>query len=153
MKSKEKGFPISLYLDAATQTKVEEFSTSNFVGIDRERKLYVTPKSPSVLPSITNKSLMQLAAQDLGFTVEERDIPVEELKNFDEVLAVGTAVVVTPVGSVTRLDANGNVAEKYTFGDNQDEVGEMTLRLYNHMIAIQNGQADDNNGWNLKINQ
>jgi branched-chain amino acid aminotransferase len=144
LQSKKKGFPISLYLDAKTQSMVEEFSTSNFVGINHAKKLYVTPQSSSVLPSITNKSLMQIA-HDEGYTVEARDIPVTELADFDEVLAVGTAVVVTPVGSVTRMvDGHEQV---YEFGNH--ELGETTKTLYQRVRAIQNGEADDTHGWNV----
>ena len=100
MEAKKKGFPICLYLDAATHSKIEEFSTSNFIGIDNDNKKYVTPRSPSVLPSITNKSL-QTIAKDEGMTVEQREISISELSEFDEVVACGTAVVVTPVGSLT----------------------------------------------------
>ena len=148
MLSKKKGFPIGLYLDAQTQSTVEEFSTSNFVGIDNDNNKYVTPKSPSVLPSITNKSLMTIA-KDEGLTVEQRDIPVEELSTFDEVLAVGTAVVVTPVGSVTRFDDEGKET-KYEFGES-DELGATTVRLYNKVRAIQNGEEEDKHGWNFKV--
>jgi branched-chain amino acid aminotransferase len=151
MRSKEKGFPIGLYLDAATQTTIEEFSTSNFVGIDSENKKYVTPKSSSVLPSITNKSLMTIAEEE-GLTVEEREIPIEEMESFDEVLACGTAVVVTPVGSVTMMgdDESGHDAKKYTFGDS-DDVGPITRRLYDRVRAIQFGEEEDKHGWNFKI--
>lgn len=148
MMSKKKGYPISLYLDAKTRTFVEEFSTSNFVGIDNSQKKYVTPISSSVLPSITNKSLMQIA-KDIGLTVEQRDIPVEEMKNFDEVLAVGTAVVVTPVGSITQIDEEGNETT-YEFGEH--EIGETTKLLYKKVRAIQNGEEEDKYGWNVKIN-
>lgn len=148
MLSKKKGFPIGLYLDAKTQGTIEEFSTSNFVGIDNTQKKYVTPKSPSVLPSITNKSLMTIA-KDEGLTVEERDITVEELKNFDEVLAVGTAVVVTPVGSVTKI-LDDEKEDVYEFGNR--EIGETTKRLYQLVRAIQNGEEEDKYGWNYKIN-
>jgi branched-chain amino acid aminotransferase len=147
MLSKKKGYPIGLYLDAKTRTLVEEFSTSNFVGIDNSQKKYVTPISPSVLPSITNKSLMQIA-KDEGFTVEQRDIPVEEMKTFDEVLAVGTAVVVTPVGSITQLDEDGKETT-YEFGEH--EIGETTKLLYKRVRAIQNGEEEDKYGWNVKI--
>jgi branched-chain amino acid aminotransferase len=147
MESKKKGYPIGLYLDAKTQSTIEEFSTSNFVGINNAKKLYVTPKSPSVLPSITNKSLMQIA-RDEGYTVEEREIPVSELADFDEVLAVGTAVVVTPVGSVTMFDADGN-EKVYEFGGG--EIGPSTKRLYERVRAIQNGETDDKHGWNVQI--
>lgn len=146
MLSKQKGFPIGLYLDAKTQTTIEEFSTSNFVGIDNDTNTYITPKSPSVLPSITNKSLMQLAA-DEGMTVEAREIPVDELGHLDEVLAVGTAVVVTPVGSVTRLQ--GDDVKRYEFGGG--EIGPSTRRLYDRVRAIQNGEVDDKYGWNVLV--
>jgi len=148
MMSKKRGFPIGLYLDAATQTFVEEFSTSNFVGIDNDKKKFVTPESASVLPSITNKSLMRIA-EDEGLTVEARDIPVEELATFDEVLAVGTAVVVTPIGSITRFDDDGN-AKKYEFGS-EGEIGVTTRRLYDRVRAIQNGEEEDKYGWNFKV--
>jgi len=137
---KKAGFQIGLYLDAATQTKIEEFSTSNFVGIKGDS--YVTPKSPSVLPSITNKALMQIAA-DQGLKVEERDILLEELAEFDEVLAVGTAVVVTPVGSIRAPD------KVYEFGKG---IGPVTQRLYDTVRAIQNGEVEDKYGWNVKVN-
>jgi len=150
MLSKKKGFPVGLYLDAQTQSFVEEFSTSNFVGIDNAANKYVTPKSPSVLPSITNKSLMQIAA-DEGLVVEERPIPVEELESFDEVLAVGTAVVVTPVGSITRLNVDAGEMKKYQFGS-KDTIGPTTRKLYNRVRAIQNGEEEDKYGWNFKVN-
>jgi branched-chain amino acid aminotransferase len=155
-RSKKRGYPIGLYLDAATQTCVEEFSTSNFVGINSQANTYITPKSGSVLPSITNKSLMQIAELE-GMTVEARDVPLSELETFDEVLAVGTAVVVTPVGSVTRLStANGDEAttaiEKvYEFGV-LGEIGATTRKLYDRVRAIQNGEAEDVYGWNHKVN-
>jgi branched-chain amino acid aminotransferase len=150
MIGKKKGFPIGLYLDAATQSKVEEFSTSNFVGINNARNTFVTPKSPSVLPSITNKSLMTIA-KDEGLTVEARDIPVEELEEFDEVLAVGTAVVVTPVGSITRFFPDGS-DKKYEFGEQNGEIGQTTRRLYKKVRDIQNGEVEDKYGWNDKVN-
>jgi branched-chain amino acid aminotransferase len=148
MLSKKKGYPICIYLDSKTQTTIEEFSTSNFVGINNKEKKYVTPMSSSVLPSITNKSLMTIAA-DEGLTVETRDIPLEELETFDEVLAVGTAVVVTPVGSATRFNENGEEIN-YNFGDSSG-IGETTLRLYQRVRAIQNGEEEDKYGWNFKV--
>lgn len=142
--AKEMGFPIGLYLDAQTQTLVEEFSTSNFVGITKDNK-YVTPKSPSVLASITNKSLMQIA-KDQGLVVEQREIPEHELADLNEVLAVGTAVVLTPVGTVTKLSNN----KRYQFGT-PGEIGPVTRQLYETMRAIQNGQVEDVHGWNHKV--
>jgi len=152
MLSKKKGFPIGLYLDAKTQQYIEEFSTSNFVGIMNSDKRYITPYSPSVLPSITNKSLMQIA-RDEGFTVEERNVKMDELEVFDEVLAVGTAVVVTPVGSATILGNEEEDVEDivYKFGK-EGELGETTKRLYTRVRAIQQGDDKDTHGWNMKIN-
>ena len=147
MQAKKKGYPICLYLDAATHTKVEEFSTSNFIGIDTTNKVYVTPASPSVLPSITNKSL-QTIAKDKGMTVEIRDIDVAELDRFDEVIACGTAVVVTPIGSLTRLDENGVEMSKFVF---TEDVGKMTRSLYDQVRSIQNGEVEDIHHWNFKV--
>jgi branched-chain amino acid aminotransferase len=157
MVSKKKGFPIGLYLDAKTQSCIEEFSTSNFVGIDNANKKYVTPKSQSVLPSITNKVLMQIA-KDEGLTVEARDVKVEELETFDEVLAVGTAVVVTPVGSVTRIvhkessSSGEDELKRYEFGKS-GEIGPTTRRLYDRVRAIQNGESPDKYGWNFPLHE
>jgi len=148
MLGKKKGFPIGLYLDAATHTMIEEFSTSNFVGIDNKNKKYVTPRSPSVLPSITNKSLMDIA-RDEGYEVEQGDIRVEELNSFDEVVACGTAVVVTPIGSLTRYSPEGDET-KYSFGDG-DKIGDTTMRLYNRVRGIQLGDEEDKFGWNFKV--
>ena len=144
MQTKKKGYPIGLYLDAASHSSIEEFSTSNFVGIDNKNKKYVTPESPSVLPSITNKSLMTIAAEE-GLNVEKRKIDIDELETFDEVLACGTAVVLTPVGSVTR--ENGDT---YTYNDD-GKIGDTTMRLYKRVRAIQNGEEEDKYGWNFKV--
>ena len=119
---------------------VEEFSTSNFVGVRRSSSggwSYVTPTSPSVLPSITNKSLMALA-EDMGMEVERRDIRIEELGEFEEVMAVGTAVVVTPIRSIKVGD------DEYVYGE---EAGEWTRKLYDRMRRIQRGEEEDKFGW------
>lgn len=145
MEAKKEGFPICLYLDAETHTKVEEFSTSNFIGIDNENKKYVSPASPSVLPSITNKSL-QTIAKDEGMSIELRDIKVAELDSFDEVIACGTAVVVTPIGSLTRFD--GDTPSKYQFSE---DVGATTRNLYDQVRSIQNGEGEDKYNWNFKV--
>jgi len=149
MEAKKKGYPICLYADAATHSLVEEFSTSNFIGIDNTNNKYVTPKSDSVLPSITNKSLKTIASEECGMVVEEREVKIEELENFDEVVACGTAVVVTPVGSLTRFDVKtGEEMVKYEF---TQDVGETTRRLYDTVRGIQNGELEDKYGWNFKV--
>ena len=99
------GYPVELYLDAKTNSKIEEFSTSNFVGIVKGEKIeYHTPKSHSVLPSITNKSLREIAEHKFGWKVVMEDIYVNDLGKFDEVMATGTAVVCTPIKSLKYKD-------------------------------------------------
>ncbi|OGR12496.1 MAG: branched chain amino acid aminotransferase, partial [Deltaproteobacteria bacterium RIFOXYB12_FULL_58_9] len=100
--AKKAGFPVSLYLDSQHHRYIDEFATSNFIAITRDGK-FVTPDSATILPSITNKSLQQLAV-DMGLTVERRRVDVAELSEFAEVGACGTAVVVTPVESIRHGD-------------------------------------------------
>lgn len=135
---KKDGFPIGLYLDARTNTLVEEFSTSNFFGIT-EDGTYVTPESPAVLPSITNKCLMDLA-KDEGREVQRRPIPVTELDSFKEVAACGTAVVITPIRSIQHGE------KEYFFGD---KTGPVTQHLYQRLRAMQTGEEADTLGWSV----
>ena len=137
-KAKREGWPVELYLDAKTHQYVEEFSTSNFLGITKDGT-YVTPDSRSVLPSITNLSLMQ-CAEDLGWKVERRPIPYTEIKDFAEVAACGTAVVVTPVWEITRGDDVIVISDK-------DAVGEHLQKLYETVQGIQYGILEDVHGW------
>lgn len=135
--AKREGFPISLYLDAKTRSLVEEFSTSNFFAITHDGT-YVTPDSDAVLPSITNDSLMTIASEALGMPVEKRPIKLSELGSFKEVGACGTAVVVTPVRSITSSDRT------FRFGD---EPGETCIALYDHITRIQRGELPDAYDW------
>jgi len=100
MELKKKGYPIALYLDSKTNSFIEEFSTSNFLAIDKLGR-YITPQSNAILESVTNKSLMELAF-DEGHEVQCRPVLLDELMNgsFDEAAACGTAVVVTPVNKI-----------------------------------------------------
>ena len=100
MEFKKKGYPIALYLDSKTNSYIEEFSTSNFLAIDKMNR-YITPLSDAILESVTNKSLMELA-MDEGYEVQRRPVLLEELMNgsFVEAAACGTAVVVTPVNKI-----------------------------------------------------
>eukprot|EP00747_Dinoflagellata_sp_TGD_P219099 gnl/TRDRNA2_/TRDRNA2_91272_c0_seq1.p1 gnl/TRDRNA2_/TRDRNA2_91272_c0~~gnl/TRDRNA2_/TRDRNA2_91272_c0_seq1.p1 ORF type:complete len:464 (+),score=85.60 gnl/TRDRNA2_/TRDRNA2_91272_c0_seq1:58-1449(+) len=141
--SKARGYPVCLYLDAATHTLVEEFSTSNFMGITEDGKTFVTPDSPAILPSVTNACLQQLAA-DMGLKVEKRPVPIEELESFSEAAAVGTAVVITPVASIQRGD------KTYSFGDGT-EAGPVTSKLYKTMRDIQTGDGPDPHGWRVPV--
>lgn len=139
---KKKGFPICLYLDSATHQYVDEFGTSNFIGITKDNK-YVTPASQSILPSITNLSL-QVIAEDFGMKVEKRPIPVTELTGFVEVGACGTAAVITPVYSVQHGD------KLYTFGK-EDKAGDTLTKFFKEIQGIQYGEINDRHGWMMKI--
>jgi len=135
---KAKGFPISLYLDSKEHKYIDEFGTSNFVGITKDGK-FITPQSQSVLPSITNASLQQLA-KDNGLIVEKRKVSVEELADFVEVGSVGTAAVITPISSITY----GEKVFKYSEPN-------ALLKLYKQLTGIQNGDLEDKYGWMYKI--
>lgn len=137
----ELGYSNVLYLDAATHTHIEEFGAANFFGIKDGK--YVTPKSPSILPSITNMSLRQLAS-DLGLTVEEREVPVEELSTFEEVGACGTAAVISPVSKIFDMQTN----QVYEYGE---EVGPMSMKLFNLLQDIQYGRVEDKHGWCTEV--
>merc|ERR1719198_458702 len=100
-KATEAGYEIALYLDAKERKYIEEFSTSNLIAISKDKSTLLTPKSESILPSCTNVMLQQLAI-DRGMKVERRKIAFDELKDFSEVGACGTAVIISPIGSITR---------------------------------------------------
>ena len=131
------GYSAVLYLDAKEKKYLDECGPANFFGI--KNNTYVTPKSTSILPSITNMSLRQLAA-DMGMTVEERKIPVEELAEFEEVGACGTAAVISPIKRVYDAD----VDKEYTYGK---EPGTISQKLYDKLRAIQYGTEPDPYGW------
>ena len=141
--AKHDGYPVELYLDARTHTYVEEFATSNFFAITRDGK-YVTPDSPSILPSVTNDTLKQVAA-DLGMPVETRHVAFDELKTFAEIGACGTAVVVTPVNEIVRGDTVIRV------GDGSDTCGPVLQKLYNTVQGIQYGDLPDTHGWCVDV--
>ena len=140
LEAKAKGYPVELYLDAKTHTYIEEFSTSNFLGITKDGK-YVTPDSKSVLPSITNNSLMQVA-RDLGITVERRPVLRSELKDLAEVAACGTAVVITPVSRIYDGD------KVYEYGD---KVGATMQKIYDTLTGIQKGVVPDTHDWLVEV--
>jgi len=143
MAVKERGYPICLYLDSLEHKYIDEFGTSNFFGITGD-KHYVTPHSESVLPSITNKSL-QVIAEEFGYAVEKRRIPVSELCNFSEVGACGTAVIITPISAIVHGETT------YRFGE-KDCAGPTLTKLYTEIQNIQYGEIEDRHGWMLKVN-
>ena len=139
---KEKGYPVSLYLDSATHSFIDEFGTSNFIGVTKGGT-YVTPKSASILGSVTNDSLRVIAA-DLGLKVEHRPIRWSEIENFVEIGACGTAAVITPISSITRGK------ETLRFGS-EDKPGKTLQRLYDEIQGIQFGKLPDRHRWMMPV--
>ena len=138
-KAHDMGYSAVLYLDSKEKKYLDECGPANFFGI--RGNSYITPKSDSILPSITNKSLMTLA-EELGMTVERRHIPVEELATFDEAGACGTAAVISPVSRVDDIDEG----KSYVFSKD-GRPGPVCKRLYNKLRAIQYGDEPDTHGW------
>ena len=139
VKAHEMGYSAVLYLDAKEKKYLDECGPANFFGI--KNNTYITPKSESILPSITNKSLMQLA-QDMGMKVERRPVPVEELATFEEAGACGTAAVISPILRIDDLAEN----KKYEFCK-EGEAGPISEKLYKKLRAIQYGDEPDTHGW------
>ncbi len=141
-RAREAGFPVELYLDAAEHKYIEEFGTSNFLGISKDGK-YITSKSPSILPSVTNEGLCQLAAH-LGMPVEKRLVAFSELGDFAEVAACGTAVVITPINEIVRGKQVIKVGPA-------NGCGPVLQNLYDRYTAIQWGDEPDIFGWLREI--
>ena len=135
----EKGYSAVIYLDAKHKEFIDECGPANFFGIKGNK--YITPKSTSILPSITNKSLMQLA-KDLGLEVECRPVHVGELSEFDEAGACGTAAVISPISRVDDLDEG--VSYHFT---KDGKAGAVCEKLYNKLRAIQYGDEPDTHQW------
>lgn len=138
-KAHELGYSVMLYLDPKEKKYLDECGAANFFAI--KDNTYVTPASESILPSITNMSLCQIA-EDLGMKVERRPIPVEELSTFEEASACGTAAVCSPIEQVDDLD-NGAV---YNFGT-PGVAGPKTTELYHTLLGIQYGDLPDTHNW------
>ena len=134
-----KGYANALFLDPKEKKYIDEAGPANFFAIKGDT--YVTPKSTSILPSITNKSLQQLC-EHLGYKVERRPIPVEELAEFDEAGACGTAAVITPIGKIVDEEMN----KTYIFS-NDGKPGKITTKLYETLTGIQWGDIEDPFGW------
>jgi branched-chain amino acid aminotransferase len=136
----QKGFDENMYLDAATRTKVEETGGANFLFITKDNKV-VTPKSNSILPSITRRSLMVVAKEYLGLEVEEREVYMDEVKDFAECGLCGTAAVISPVGKIVDHD------KEICFPSGMSEMGPVTKRLYDTLTGIQMGRIEAPEGW------
>ena len=134
------GFAENMYLDAATRTKVEETGGANFLFVTKDGKV-VTPKSGSILPSITRRSLLYVAKEYLGLEVEEREVFFDEVKDFAECGLCGTAAVISPVG---KINDHG---KEICFPSGMDEMGPVTKKLYETLTGIQMGRLEAPEGW------
>ena len=134
------GFAENVYLDAATLTKIEETGGANILFITKDNKV-VTPKSNSILPSITRRSLLIVAKEYLGLEVEEREVYLDEVKDFAECGLCGTAAVISPVG---KINDHG---KEICFPSGMEEMGPITKKLYETLTGIQMGRIEAPKGW------
>lgn len=139
----ERKFADAIYLDPKTHTKIEEVGAANFFGITRDNK-FITPLSPSILPSITKYSLLYLAKERLGMETIEGDVYINELEQFAEAGACGTAAVISPIGGIQYGD------DFHVFYSETD-VGPITKRLYEELTGIQFGDVEAPEGWIVKV--
>ena len=137
--AKQNGYADCIYLDPLTHTKIDEVGAANFFGITKDNK-FITPKSSSILESITRRSLMYLAKEKLGMEVIEGEVFVDKLDMFVEAGACGTAAVISPIGRIDYGDL------KYTFYS-EEEVGPITRKLYDMLTGIQYGDIEAPDGW------
>ena len=139
-----KGFDENMYLDPATRTYVEETGGANFIFVTKDNKV-VTPKSNSILPSVTRRSLMVVAKDYLGLEVEERPVAKEELKDFAEAGLCGTAAVISPIGKI--VDHGTEIC----LPSGMEEMGPVTKKLYDTLTGIQMGRIEAPEGWIKEI--
>ena len=140
----KEGFDENMYLDAATRTKVEETGGANFLFVTKDNKV-VTPKSNSILPSITRRSLMYVAEHYLGLKVEHRPVRFDEVKDFAECGLCGTAAVISPVG---KINDHG---KEIFFPSGMEEMGPVTKKLYETLTGIQMGHIEAPEGWIYEV--
>lgn len=139
----DRGYSMVLYLDSKEKKYIDECGPANFFAI--KDNTYITPHSKSILPSITNNSLLTLA-DDLGLKVERRSIEESELATFDEAGACGTAAVISPISYIDNLDNNN----RYEYSMN-NEAGPISTKLYKQLTGIQCGDIEDKHGWNTIV--
>ena len=134
------GYNENLYLDSATRTKIEETGGANIIFVTKDNEI-VTPKSNTILPSITRRSLMYVAEKYLGLKATEREIHKEELKDFKECALCGTAAVLSPVGKIV------DHGKEIVFPSGMDKIGEISQKLYETLTGIQMGTIEPPSGW------
>ena len=144
VKAHEEGFAENMYLDPSTRTKIEETGGANFIFITKDGK-FVTPKSDSILPSITRRSLMIVAEKYLGLTVEHREVLFTELENMAECGLCGTAAVISPVGKIV------DHGKEICIPAGMEEMGPTTKKLYDTLTGIQMGKIEAPEGWIVTI--
>ncbi|KAH8588196.1 aminotransferase [Bisporella sp. PMI_857] len=143
--AKKEGFGITLHLDSKTETDIEEFSTSGFVGVRSDGNLVtlIVPDSKNVVQSITSDSCLRIA-KSFGWGVEVRKIKYSELGGFTEVLAVGTAASIVPIRSISRKSTN----DKFSYSElDKNEAGPVFVKLFTTLKDIQQGKMEDKFGW------
>ena len=140
MDAHRQGFDENMYLDPATRTKVEETGGANFLFVTKDNKV-VTPKSDSILPSITRRSLVYVAKEYLGLEVEEREVYLDEVKDFAECGLCGTAAVISPVGKIV------DHGKEICLPSGMTEMGPVTRKLYDTLTGIQMGRLEAPEGW------
>ena len=140
----EQGYDENMYLDSATRTKIEETGGANIIFITKDGKL-VTPKSNSILPSITRRSLTYVAKEYLGMEVEEREVYKEELRDFAECGLCGTAAVISPVGKIV------DHGKEICIPAGMTEMGPVTKKLYDTLTGIQMGNIEAPEGWIVEV--
>ena len=138
------GFDENMYLDPKTRTKVEETGGANFIFVTKDNKL-VTPKSDSILPSITRRSLVYVAEQYLGMKVEHREVYFDEVKDFAEAGLCGTAAVISPIGKIV------DHGKEILIPSGMEEMGPVTKKLYDTLTGIQMGRIEAPEGWIKRI--
>lgn len=140
MEAHAEGYAENMYLDPATRTKVEETGGANFIFITKDGT-FVTPKSDSILPSITRRSLMVVAEKYLGMKVEQREVLLSEVSEFAECGLCGTAAVISPVGKIV------DHGKEICFPSGMEKMGPFTQKLYDTLTGIQMGQIEGPEGW------
>ena len=138
------GYDENMYLDAETRTKVEETGGANFIFVTRDGKV-VTPKSGSILPSITRRSLLQVAREYLGLEAEEREVYFDEVKDFAEAGLCGTAAVISPIGKIV------DHGKEICLPSGMEQMGPVTKKLYDTLTGIQMGTIKAPEGWIVEI--
>ncbi|KAL4802824.1 aminotransferase [Aspergillus unguis] len=153
-KAHAEGFGITLHLDSKTRSEIDEFSTSAFIGVKKDKAsgkiTLVQPDSPNVIDSVTAASVCEIGQRWFGFGVEKRRVLYEELKDFDEVMAAGTAAALVPIKSITRR----STGDKFEFdGGAEASGGEVCVKLLKTLKGIQLGKIEESLGWNHVVGE